>query len=109
MTESPLYQILIMLLLIGGLVPGLIFLAQHRPRQWKRLAAIDASGFVLVAEAIYLRNLILVVTRWPGSPPRGLGDALFGLISLAVIDALFILRLVSFRAFAERDRQDQPR
>lgn len=99
------YQAGIALLLIGGLVPGLVFLSQHRPRQWRRLAAWDASGFVFVAVAIYLRSLILLVARWPGSPPHGWGDALFAVGSLAIIDALFILRLISYRSFVEADRK----
>lgn len=107
MTALVAYQSLIALLLIGGLVPGLVFLSQHRPRQWKRLAAWDASGFVLVAVAIYLRSLILIVARWPGSPPHGWGDAVFAAGSLVIIDALFILRLVSYRSFVEADRRDR--
>lgn len=108
MTNQPLYQSLILLLLVIGIVPAAVFLGQHRPRQWKRLAAWDASGFVIVAAAIYLRSVILVITRWPGGPPRGLADAVFGIVSLIVIDTLFILRVVSFRKFAERDRDDPP-
>jgi hypothetical protein len=108
------YQGLIALLLVAGLVPGLVFISQHRPRQWRRLAAWDASGFVLVAVAIYLRSLILLVSRWPGSPPKGWGDGVFAVVSLAVIDGLFILRLVSYRSFVEADRAsaapaDEPR
>jgi hypothetical protein len=101
------YQSAIALLLISGLVPGLVFLSQHRPRQWKRLAAWDASGFVLIAVAIYLRSLILIVARWPGSPPHGWADAVFAIGSLIIIDALFILRLVSYRSFVEADRRNQ--
>lgn len=100
----PLYQGLVIVLLITGVVAGLTFLAQHRPRQWRRLAAWDASGFVAVATAIYLRSLILTVLRWPGAPPNGLADALFSIGSLAVIDFLFILRVVLYRSFVQRDR-----
>lgn len=99
------YQATILLLLVGGLVPAAAFVGQHRPRQWRRLAAWDASGFVIVAAAIYLRNIILVITRWPGSPPRGAADAVFGIVSLLVIDSLFILRIVSYRSFAQRDKE----
>lgn len=97
------YQVTILLLLIIGFLLGAAFLSQHRPRQWRRLAAWDASGFVIVATAIYLRNIILVVTRWPGSPPDGVWDAAFGIGSLLVIDALFLLRVVFYRSFTQRD------
>lgn len=105
MTSQMWYQSLILLLLIVGFVLGATFVSQHRPRQWRRLAAWDASGFVLIATAIYLRNIILVFTRWPGLPPRGLADAVFAVGSLVIIDALFVLRVVSYRSFAQRDAE----
>lgn len=99
------YQGSILLLLIIGFVLGAAFVSQHRPRQWRRLAAWDASGFVVIATAIYLRNIILVVSRWPGSPPRGVGDGVFAIASLLIIDGLFLLRVMSYRSFVEADRQ----
>lgn len=99
------YQATILLLMIVGFVLGATFISQHRPRQWMRLAAWDASGFVLIATAIYLRNIILVVTRWPGAAPHGWGDTLFGIGSLLAIDALFLLRVISYRSFAQRDAE----
>ncbi len=99
------YQGAVLLLLIIGFILGATFISQHRPRQWKRLEAWDASGFVLIATAIYLRNIILIVSRWPGSPPHGWADAVFGIVSLVVIDGLFLLRVVSYRSFAQRDAQ----
>jgi hypothetical protein len=99
------YQASILLLLIIGFVLGAAFISQHRPRQWRRLAAWDASGFVIVATLIYARNIVLVVSRWPGSPPHGVGDAAFAIGSLVLIDALFLLRVVSYRSFAQRDAQ----
>ena len=105
MTGQVLYESAILLLLIVGFVLGATFISQHRPRQWRRMAAWDASGFVLIATAIYLRNIILIFARWPGVPPRGLGDAVFAVGSLLVIDALFVLRVVSYRSFAQRDAE----
>lgn len=99
------YQCLVLVLLIVGFVLGATFISQHRPRQWKRIAAWDASGFVLIATAIYLRSIILVITRWPGSPPHGWTDGSFAIGSLLVIDALFVLRVVSYRSFAQRDAE----
>jgi hypothetical protein len=99
------YQATILILLIVGFVLGATFISQHRPRQWKRLEAWDASGFVIIATAIYLRNIVLVVTRWPGSAPHGWGDTLFGICSLLAIDSLFLLRVMSYRSFAQRDAE----
>lgn len=101
------YQGLILALLMIGFVPAVAFVSQHRPRQWRRMAAWDASGFVIVSAAIYLRNIILLITRWPGSPPRGVGDAVFAIVSLVIIDFLLILRIVSYRSFAQRDAEMQ--
>lgn len=103
MSGQTAYQGAILLLLIIGFVLGATFISQHRPRQWRRLEAWDASGFVLVATAIYLRNIILVVTRWPGAAPHGWGDLAFGIGSLIAIDGLFLLRVISYRSFAQRD------
>lgn len=105
MPGQTVYQAVILVLLIIGFVLGATFISQHRPRQWKRLEAWDASGFVLIATAIYLRNIILVVTRWPGSAPHGWADLSFGIGSLIVIDLLFLLRVISYRSFAQRDAQ----
>lgn len=99
------YQATVLILLIVGFVLGTTFISQHRPRQWKRLEAWDASGFVLIATAIYLRNIVLVVTRWPGAVPNGWADVVFGIGSLIVIDLLFLLRVISYRSFAQRDAQ----
>lgn len=105
MSGQTIYQGAILFLLIIGFILGATFISQHRPRQWRRIAAWDASGFVLVATAIYARNIVLVFTRWPGSPPRGLGDTIFAIGSLVVIDVLFALRVVSYRSFAQRDAE----
>lgn len=104
MISLPIYQTLILVLLVAGLVPASAFLSQHRPKHWRRLEAWAASGFVMVAAAIYVRSLVLLVTRWPGSPPRGIGDAVFGVVSLVVIDGLFIVQLAAYWRFARRDR-----
>jgi thiamine transporter ThiT len=105
MSGQTVYQAVILILLIIGFVLGATFISQHRPRQWKRLEAWDASGFVLIATAIYLRNIILAVTRWPGSAPHGWGDMVFGIGSLLIIDGLFLLRVISYRSFAQRNAQ----
>lgn len=99
------YQWLVLLLLVIGFALGASFIGLHRPRQWRRLAAWDASGFVLIATAIYLRSIVLLISRWPGSPPHGWSDGAFAIGSLLVIDALFVLRVVSYRSFTQRDQE----
>lgn len=102
------YQLTIIGLLICGLVPALVFVSQHRPRHWRRLAAWDASGFVIVAALIYTRSLILIISRWPGSPPRGWLDGAFGIVSLIAIDVLFIIRVLSYHQFTLRAAENNP-
>ncbi|WP_328344768.1 hypothetical protein [Micromonospora sp. NBC_00421] len=99
------YQVLVLVLLVVGLLSALAFLTAHRPRQWRRLAAWDASGWVLLVGLFYLRQIVLVVVRWPGASQRDVWDAVFGLGMLALIDALLLLRLVSYRAFVGRERR----
>jgi hypothetical protein len=101
----PWYQVTILLLLIAGLVPAVVFVSQHRPRQWRRLAAWDASGWVILVALWYFRSIVLVWTRWPGTPPRGWADALFAIGMLALLDVLLIVRVVSYRSFAQRDAE----
>jgi hypothetical protein len=103
MSGQVVYQGFVLFLLVVGFALGASFVAQHRPRQWRRLEAWDASGFVLIMTAIYLRSIVLVLSRWPGTPPESIGNAVFAIVSLVVIDALFVLRVVSYRSFAQRD------
>jgi thiamine transporter ThiT len=102
------YQSVVMALLVIGIVPALIFLSQHRPRQWKRLVAWDASGLVIVAALWYFRSIVLIILRWPGSPPHGWFDATFSVLMLVVIDSLLIVRLVSYRAFVDHNSTTLP-
>src|ERR1051325_1858190 len=105
MSSQHLYQPAILLLLVSGLAPPLAFISQHRPRQWRRVAAWDASGWVILVALFYFRSIVLVVTRWPGSPPRGWFDGIFAVGLLVLIDALLIVRVVSYRSFAQRDAE----
>ncbi|MFF0822420.1 hypothetical protein ACFYUR_18820 [Micromonospora haikouensis] len=98
------YRVALLVLLIVGLVSALAFLSWHRPRRWRRLAAWDASGWVLLAALLYVRQIVLLVLRWPTTSHVDTVDAVFGLGSLAVIDALLILRVLSYKRFVEQDR-----
>lgn len=105
MTHQHLYQGAILLLLVFGLITAAAFIGQHRPRQWRRLAAWDASGWVLLVALFFFRQIVLVVTRWPGSAPLGWFDGVFSIGLLVLIDALLVVRVVSFRSFAQRDAE----
>jgi hypothetical protein len=102
-TDVLLYQVTILMLLVAGLVPALIFIGQHRPRQWRRLEAWDASGWVVIVALTYVRSLVLLVTRWPGLPPKGTVDAVFAIGTLLFLDVVLIVRVMSYRSFKQRD------
>lgn len=99
------YHGVLLSLLIVGALAGAGFLASHRPRRWRRLAAIDASGWVLLVTLWYARSIVLVIIRWRDLPAPGPWDATFALATLAAFDVLLIVRLLSFHSFAERDRR----
>ncbi len=99
------YQVSILLLLVIGLVTACSFIGQHRPRQWRRVAAWDASGWVILVALFYLRSIVLVVLRWPGSGPQGWFDGAFAVGLLVLINVLLIVRVVSYRSFAQRDAE----
>lgn len=105
MADLPVYPATILILLIVGLVPALVFISQHRPKQWRRLAAWDASGWVIIFAFLYIRSIVLLVARWPGAPPKGWLDVVFAVGFLVVIDMLLIFRVVSYRSFAQRDAE----
>jgi hypothetical protein len=105
MTGQAWYSTAVVVLLVTGFVPAIVFISQHRPRQWRRMAAWDASGWVILVALWYFRSIVLVWTRWPGAPLRGPFDVLFSIGLLVVLDALLILRVVSYRSFAQRDAE----
>ncbi len=104
MNGQTLYQTTILVLLIAGFVPAVAFIGQHRPRQWRRMAAWDASGWVILVALWYFRSIVLVWSRWPGSSPRGWADAVFAVGVLLLLDVLLILRVMSYRSFTQRDQ-----
>lgn len=105
MMSQTVYQATILFLLITGFIPAVVFISQHRPKQWRRMAAWDASGWVILVALWYFRSIVLVWTRWPGSPPKGWADAVFAIGVLVLLDVLLILRVVSYRTFAQRDEE----
>ena len=105
MDSTTLYQAAVLLLLVVGFVPAVVFISQHRPKQWRRMAAWDASGWVMLVALFYLRSIVIVVTRWPGTGPRNWFDAVFAIGTLVLFDVLLFVRVVSWRSFVQRDAE----
>lgn len=83
----------------AGLVAAVWFLATHRPTKWRRLQAIDAMGFPVVIAVVFARGLILTILAWP-IPNRALGNMAFSVLTLALVDAWMIVKLINFRRYA---------
>ena len=81
-----------------GLVAAVWFLATHRPTQWRRLQALDAMGFPVVISLVFARGLTLTILAWP-IPTRGLGNMVFSALTLALVDAWMIVKLINFRRY----------
>lgn len=85
-----------------GLVGAVWFLATHRPRQWMRLQALDAMGFPFIIAIVFARSLALTLLAWP-VPTRALGNMIFSLLTLALVDAWMIVKLINFRRYTRQD------
>lgn len=100
-----LYSILLAVLCGSGLLMALAFLITHRPRRWRSVPAIDASGWVLIVLVAYGRTAALLVLGWPLAA-RDLAGAVVGLGMSVLVDALLVLRLLAYAKFVRRDRRD---
>jgi hypothetical protein len=87
-----------------GLAAGLGFLLTHRPRQWRSIASLDATGWVLIATLLFARSAIQLGITFPGGH-HSFASAIAGIVSCLVVDVLLVLRLVAFRNFVKRDKQ----
>lgn len=105
--DKNIYQIALIGLLTLGLVLALTFLAQFRPKQWRRLAAWDAAGLIVVIALWYIRSLGVLAIRWPHITVPGFWDGIVSIGLLIIIDALLVLRVLNFRAFAHREASAQ--
>lgn len=76
--------------LIGGLAPGLYFVATFRPRRSGFAASIDTAGLAVVIVLLYLRSVLVLVLG--ARPPATLEAAVTGLGFGFGIDALLWLR-----------------
>jgi ABC-type uncharacterized transport system permease subunit len=85
------------------------FLLLHRPRHWMRLEAVNSSGWIVLMAVLFARGLALLLIRGGPIPFQGWTDTVISLGLGFAIDALLLLRLVSwFRFKNRRDEDDDP-
>lgn len=94
-------------LLLAGLAAACYFLVVHRPTNWLRWEAINASGWVIIVALFYLRSIVLLLLRgtvhW-----QGWGDSAASIGLLALVDLLLVARVASFLSYRRRYRADNP-
>jgi hypothetical protein len=93
-----LYTATLFVLLSVGLAASVGFLVLHRPRRFFRTVEINASWWVIIVALWYARSLALVGIRG-ASTSRPWWDIALSLGLLAAIDALLLVRLVSYVAY----------
>jgi hypothetical protein len=102
------YRLLLWLSILPGAIASGVFIAAHRPSKWFDRTAINASGWLIIVFLFYVRSLVTLVTQrtvtW-----RGMPNALWAIGVVVIIDALLILRVISFiqyrRAFRRRRQE----
>ncbi|MGW3305870.1 hypothetical protein ACWDG9_04695 [Streptomyces sp. NPDC001073] len=105
-----LYTLGLYILLAGGLVPALGFAILHRPNHPFRLTEINASGLVYALAFAYTANLTrsMVLLGVRGAHPGPWWDVLLSLGSLAVIDAVLLVRLFTYLRYLREHPKDPP-
>lgn len=93
------YGITLLVLQVTGLAVSVWFLATHRPRKWRRLQALDAMGFPVIVAIVFARSLVLTALAWPLAA-RGLGNMIFSVLTLGLVDTWMIIKLINFRRYA---------
>ncbi|MFE9950198.1 hypothetical protein ACFYRJ_22080 [Streptomyces sp. NPDC005531] len=96
-----LYIATLYVLLSTGLAASVGFLVLHRPRRFFRAVEINASWWVIIIGLIYARSLVLLGIRGarPGEPWV---DMVVSIGFLAAIDALLLVRLLSYIAYLRK-------
>ncbi|MFE2544821.1 hypothetical protein [Actinacidiphila glaucinigra] len=89
-------------LLIAGLVCSLSFLLLHRPRHWFRPEAFNAAGWVIISALWCVRSITVLLAQGGPRPYTSWVDAGISLGMLALVDALLVLRLVSWWRYTRR-------
>lgn len=87
-----------------GLAAALGFIVLFRPREWARAEAVNAAGWILIVPVVFARSLVLIALHgWHVQPYQGWGDTAVSLGTLAFVDALLVLRFVTFARFRRRE------
>lgn len=87
---------------LGFLVAG-SFLVGYRPRQWATAAAWNATGWILITLVTFARSLLLITLHGGVRAPQGWADAWISVGSLVAVDALLLVRVVSFLRYRRRN------
>jgi hypothetical protein len=92
------------LVLLAGLATSALFLFLHRPRNWFRPAALNATGWVLVIFLLYLRSVIMMVINDYDPKVVTFHDTWIQLVMCLAIDALLIFRVWTFLKYQRTHR-----
>ncbi len=91
------------LILYGlGFLVAATFLVVARPRSWVDSTTLNATGWILITAVTFARSLLLIGLHGGVRAPQGWGDALVSVGSLAAVDALLLVRVVSFVRYRRR-------
>lgn len=85
-----------------GLVISGAFLVGYRPRAWATAATWNGTGWIVIVLAVYARSLLLIALHGGVRPPQSWTDAVLSVGSLAAVDVLLLVRVVSFARFRRR-------
>jgi hypothetical protein len=80
----------------------------YHPRQWRRVESVNAAGWILIVPVVFVRALVLIVLHGGVREPQGTVDAAFSVGSLGLVDALVLIRLVSFWRWKAKGRHRAP-
>ncbi|WP_405459681.1 hypothetical protein OG786_20885 [Streptomyces sp. NBC_00101] len=100
-----LYTATLYVLLVTALAASVSFFALHRPRRFFRAVEINASWWVLVVALWSVRSLVLISIRGASAGPWW--DVLISLGLLGAIDALLLVRLVTYIGYL-RNHPERP-
>ena len=89
-------QVLWWIVVLVGVAAASAFLVLHRPRNWFRPAALNATGWILIIWLLYIRSGAIVLMRGGSVQFTSAVDAAFSLGFGAFIDALLIFRVYTF-------------
>lgn len=107
--SGELYRLLLVIILLGGLIPGLIYLWLYgRPlRRWRSKLARGYSGWVAIICLLYLWSLFRIVIAWARTsqvPRQPLIAAAFALLIGAFLSGAMVQRLMMYLQVLREER-----